>query len=389
MKERLRDPRVIDSLIALAMFALAATSTISIGDPVAIDSLYRERDFLAYLLIAGQTIPLVMRRSQPRLMTVLIGLAWGVDRWLEYSPGIAGFTLIIAFHAIGAYMPPKQSARVGWTAAGAVLAWTTVGVFFSDVVPVAAVFSSAVVVVLPLIIGREVYQRRRRVLELEERAEIAEREKKAEALRAVAEERERIARELHDVVAHQMTVMALQAEGARRVSAELDPRVDEALAVISEAGRSALDEMQRMVTLLRSGPAHDALAPQPTLAEIPTLVGQITDAGLPVEIEVVGEAHPLGPGLELTAYRVIQESLTNSLKYAGPGAIATVQMIYEDGYLSITVSDDGRGTAAPSRDTGHGLIGMRERVMIHDGVLTVGPRSGGGYQVSARLPVPA
>lgn len=371
------------------MFALAATSTISIGDGSVSASLYRERDWLAYLLIAGQTLPLIIRRSQPKLMTILIGLAWGIDRWLEYSPGAAGFALLIAFHAVGSYLPPKQSARFGFSAVGAVLAWTTVGVFFSDPVPVEAVYSMALVVVLPLIIGREVYQRRRRIVELEERAELAEREKEAEAIRAVAEERGRIARELHDVVAHQMTVMALQAEGARRMSKGLDPRVEEALGVITDAGRSALDEMQRMVTLLRSEPGDDLLAPQPTLAEIPTLVGQIVDAGLPVEVEVVGNAHPLGPGLELTAYRVIQESLTNSLKYAGPGANATVKMTYEDGYLNITVTDDGRGAAVLARDPGHGLIGMRERVMIHDGSLTAGPRSGGGYQVSARLPVPA
>ncbi len=310
MRERLRDPRVVDTLIAIAMFALAATSTISIGDGSAFEDLYRERDWLAYLLIAGQTLPLIIRRSQPKLMTILIGLAWGIDRLFEYAPGAAGFALLIAFHAVGAYLPPKQSARFGWSAVVAVLGWTIVGVVFSDPVPVEAVYSMGLVVALPLIIGREVYQRRRHVVELEERAELAEQEKQAEARRAVAEERGRIARELHDVVAHQMTVMALQAEGARRMSKDLDPRVEEALGVISDAGRSALDEMQRMVALLRSEPGDDLLAPQPTLAEIPALVGQIVDAGLPVEIEVVGDVHPLGPGLELTAYRVIQESLT-------------------------------------------------------------------------------
>jgi len=310
VRERLRDPRVVDTLIAIAMFALAATSTISIGDGSAFEDLYRERDWLAYLLIAGQTLPLIIRRSQPKLMTILIGLAWGIDRLFEYAPGAAGFALLIAFHAVGAYLPPKQSARFGWSAVVAVLGWTIVGVVFSDPVPVEAVYSMGLVVALPLIIGREVYQRRRHVVELEERAELAEQEKQAEARRAVAEERGRIARELHDVVAHQMTVMALQAEGARRMSKDLDPRVEEALGVISDAGRSALDEMQRMVALLRSEPGDDLLAPQPTLAEIPALVGQIVDAGLPVEIEVVGDVHPLGPGLELTAYRVIQESLT-------------------------------------------------------------------------------
>lgn len=371
------------------MLALAVTSTISIGDNQVSLGLYRERDVWAYFLIAAQTLPLILRRSRPKLMTVIIGLAWGIDRWLEYLPGAAGFALILAFHAVGAYLPPKESARFGRRAVAAVLVWTSVGVFFSAPVPFEAVFSMAFVVILPLIIGREVYQRRRRILELEERAEFAERDKAAEAQRAVAEERERIARELHDVVAHQMTVMTLQAEGARRLSAGTEPRVAEALGVISEAGRSALDEMQRMVTLLRSEPDHNDLAPQPTLAAIPALVEQISDAGLPVEMEISGDPKPLGPGLELTIYRVVQESLTNSLKYAGPGATADVSINYENGYLNLAVTDDGRGAAVSSSGTGHGLIGMRERVTIHDGEIKAGPRPGGGYQVIARLPVPA
>jgi len=189
------------------------------------------------------------------------------------------------------------------------------------------------------------------------------------------------------VIAHEVTVMALQAEGARRIATDVDPRIVEALDVIARSGRSTITEMQSMVSLLRSSDADD-LSPQPTLASLSGLVASIDEAGLPVTIEVNGTKPALSAMEELTAYRIIQESLTNSLRYAGPGAAAKVVLDYDASGVQISVTDNGRGAAANGgHGGGHGIAGMSERVALHDGKLRAGPRVGGGYEVVATLPV--
>lgn len=386
MKARFEDPRVTDWLIAITMLVLGLISVVTVGDNVEA-TIYRDRDAIAYLLIGLQTIPLAWRRTHPRIITVVIALAWSVDRWMENVPTAAGFALVVAMHAVGAYLPPKASKRFGIGAVTALLAWTLVGVFFSDPVTVEAIPSTAATMILPLVIGREIYQRRQRIIRLEERAEKAEREREEKAREAVAQERERIARELHDVIAHEMTVMALQAEGALRIAKDVDPRITNALDIIASSGRSTLKEMQSMVSLLRSNDQHDDLAPQPTLAALPALVESVDDAGLPVTMDITGSEIPLSAIEELTAYRVIQESLTNSLRYAGPGAAARVVLAYEPTGVRISVTDDGRGAAANRSEAGgHGLAGMRERIALHDGEFRAGPKPGGGYEVVATLP---
>jgi signal transduction histidine kinase len=201
---------------------------------------------------------------------------------------------------------------------------------------------------------------------------------------ALAEERARIARELHDIVAHSVSVMVVQA-GAAEDLLDRDPqRARTPLQSIQETGGHAIAELQRMLGLLREGDAEHSLAPQPGTSEIGELVGQMTELGLPVELRVEGTPRELPPGVELAAFRVVQEALTNTLKHAGRVA-STVLLRYGDDELDVEVVDDG--TRAPGNARGHGLIGMRERVALYDGAIEAGPRPDGGFAVRVRLPL--
>jgi signal transduction histidine kinase len=227
--------------------------------------------------------------------------------------------------------------------------------------------------------------------ELALRNERLEVEREAQASSAVAEERRRIARELHDVVAHSVSVMVVQSGAARRV---LDSEPDHAAAALAEverSGRQALSELRRLLGLMRDGDESAAVRePQPTLAALDDLIKRAQDAGLPVELREEGEPYPLPMGCDLAAYRVVQESLTNSLQHAGDGARATVLMRWADDHLELDISDTGQGLSAASSDgdgtLGQGLVGMRERVALCGGDLYAGPRRSGGFRVRATIP---
>jgi signal transduction histidine kinase len=220
-----------------------------------------------------------------------------------------------------------------------------------------------------------------------DRALRAEREREERAQAAVAEERARIARELHDVVGHSVSVMTVQASGVRRLLRPDQEREREALLVVERTGREALAEMRRMVGVLRRPEEGPALAPQPSLEHLDRLVEQAREAGLPVELRVEGEAVELAAGVDLTAYRLVQEGLTNALKHAH-ATRAEVLVNYGPGTIEVTVSDDGRGVGNGDGG-GHGLVGMRERVSVYGGELDAGPKPGGGYRLRARLPLDA
>ncbi|HVM17271.1 MAG TPA: histidine kinase [Gaiellaceae bacterium] len=226
-------------------------------------------------------------------------------------------------------------------------------------------------------------KRGRQARSAEARARILELEREAEARAAVAEERARIARELHDVIAHSVSVMTVQAAGVRRLLKPDQEREREALEAIEQTGRAALAEMRRMLGVLRQ-PTEEppALAPQPGLANLESLVAQVRDAGLPVELRVTGERPELPPGIELSAYRVVQEALTNALQHAGP-ARAVVDVRYTGDAIELEIANDGRTQA---NGHGHGLLGMRERVLLCGGSVEAGP-SRRGYAVRARIPV--
>ncbi|UWZ39815.1 sensor histidine kinase [Dactylosporangium roseum] len=236
-------------------------------------------------------------------------------------------------------------------------------------------------------VGRTVATRRAYIAALEDRARTAETSQRALTEKAVAEERRRIARELHDVVAHHVSVMGVLATGSRRMLGRDPAAADEALATIEETGRTALREMRRLLTVLRTEaePAGE-LAPQPGLAGVEGLVEQIREAGLPAVLKVEGEPAPLDPGVSLTLYRIVQEALTNALKHAGAASVE-VRLVFTRTDVVIEICDTGRGPQLGTAAIGHGLLGMRERVMLYGGTLRTGPRPGGGYRVHARIPL--
>jgi signal transduction histidine kinase len=221
----------------------------------------------------------------------------------------------------------------------------------------------------------------------------AEKRRQAAAAAAVAEERGRIARELHDIVAHSVTIMVLQAAGARRVI-RADPLVERALADIEACGRQAMADMRRLLRLLATSGTYAGedvaeLEPHPGLADLPSVIGRVQAAGLGVDVRTDGVPVPLGVSVDLAAYRVVAEALTNALKHAGAGAHADVLLLWRDATLTVTVTDDGRGqpsTEPAGLSNGRGLLGLAERVRAVDGTLQAGARPEGGYRLSATLP---
>jgi len=237
------------------------------------------------------------------------------------------------------------------------------------------------------VVGRATASRVRLTAELHEAAVQADEERQAGAARAVADERRRIAREMHDVVAHSVSMMVIQAGGARRILHREPARAVEAAALIERAGREALVEMRHLLGLLHAEDGPAEYAPQPTLVNLGSLVERARAAGLPVNLEVHGDRPELTAGLDLAAYRVLQEALTNVIKHGGC-APTDVRVHYRADAVEVLVSDRGNGPVdARLAGSGHGLVGMRERVRMYGGELQAGRRRGGGFEVSVRLPL--
>ena len=209
-----------------------------------------------------------------------------------------------------------------------------------------------------------------------------------ESEQAIARERARIARELHDVVSHAISVTVLQARGGRAMIGRDEEAVRDALDAIEQTNTAALSDMRRLLAVLRdtdSDAGGGRAAPQPSLANLDRLVEQVRRAGLPINLSITGESGPVPPGVDLSAYRIVQESLTNVMKHSGEGATATVTIAYSADDLRVTVTDDGRGAATPN-GSGHGLAGIRERVAVVGGTVVAEPAAAGGFEVRARLP---
>jgi signal transduction histidine kinase len=235
-------------------------------------------------------------------------------------------------------------------------------------------------------LGRALRSRVLHAAQLEDRTVELEQEREENARAAVAEERARIARELHDVVAHSVSLMLVQTGVARRRIRHDRPEESELLHEVEEIGRGALAEMRRLLGILRASEDELSLAPQPGVARLPALVEQARAAGVSVELRVEGEELSLPPGLDLAAYRVVQEALTNVRKHAGAAA-AEVVLRYQPGALELEVTDDGRDAAAADDGSGHGLVGMRERVSLYGGTFHAGRQEEGGFRIHAVLPL--
>jgi signal transduction histidine kinase len=338
------------------------------------------------LLSLGWTLPFALRRRYP-LWAPLVALSFlSVFALVSSERSISSLTMpfvaaLAAAVSVGLVGDRRQSIA-GWAAviAGAAVVSSKSGSAYSDF------FWSALILTLAWFFGSALGTRTEQARELTERVEAVERERATAAERATAEERARIARELHDVVAHSVSVMVVQASGVRRLLKEEQEREREALMSVEQIGRQALTEMRRMLGVMRSheeSPA--ALAPQPGLQHLVQLIAQVEEAGLPVTLRIEGERPDLSPGVDLSAYRIVQEGLTNALKHA-KGAHAEVVVRYIDSSVELEIADNGLGT--PNGDgKGHGLVGMRERVALYGGTIDAGPRAGGGFVLRAWLPV--
>ncbi len=252
-------------------------------------------------------------------------------------------------------------------------------------------FGPAGVTLAVALMGATTRSRRALVASLQERAIRLEAERDQQGRLSAAAERSRIAREMHDIVAHNVSVMIALADGAAYAIHDDPDAAAGAMATTSRTGRQALAEMRRLLGVLGpEGTDRASLAPQPGFAELPALVEQVRAAGLPVEVERVGRPAPLPAGLQLAVYRVVQEALTNTLKHAGPGASARLRIEQRPDGLEAEVTDDGRTTPAevvPSRPVGAGLRGMRERASVYDGAVSAGPLPAGGWRVLLTVPL--
>ncbi|MDH6466098.1 signal transduction histidine kinase [Micromonospora sp. A200] len=342
---------------------------------------------LAWSLLTAA--PVALRRVAPWTAVGLAVATLMLPVLLRHAPGTQGLAFMVLTYTMAAHRPARQAALA------AVLLWVPVGVANLVAPPEGALavspgyllLNNLLIALLSYAVGRAVQARRTSVRALRERARVAEENQRSLAEQAVADERRRIARELHDVVAHHVSVMGVLATGARRVLRRDPDAADEAIATIEDTSRVTLREMRRLLDVLRTDaePAAD-LTPQPGLAGIEALVEQVREAGLPVTLHVEGTPGPVEEGVSLTVYRIVQEALTNALKHAGE-ATAQVRLTVADGFLTVEVTDTGRGPGPGPDRIGHGLVGMRERVGLYGGTLRTGPRPGGGFRVSARIPV--
>jgi signal transduction histidine kinase len=378
------DRRVLDATVAVLLLLVTVI-------PLATRSLVagqRPSDIWAYLLAVALCVPFVFHRRFPVAAITVACCAlvlYAVGRYSAY-PGLPIFVLVagISLHS---------TRRKALLAAGLGAVALSVGVWLQPerVATASTWVASLLAVAVAWLWGENLRNRRARWAAMEERARRLEAEREERDRQAVTDERLRIARELHDVVAHSMSVIAVQSGVANHVIDSRPAQARQALATIEATSRGALVELRRLLGVLRQGDDPVAsLEPNPGMAEIGRLADQVRSAGVKVELKVEGEPGDLPPGVDLSAFRIAQEGLTNVLKHGG--GVARMLVRYSPGAVAVEIADDGRaGTVdeAAGEGTGHGLIGMRERVAVFGGELTAGPVPGGGYRMAARLPYAA
>jgi signal transduction histidine kinase len=338
------------------------------------------------VLVAGLLLPLALRRRRPVPVFLWIA-AVSFVQWLFAVTVIpANMGVLVALYTVAANCSFRWALVAGLIGElGAILAALRYTVNTADLKHTTVMLSAVVAGVW--ILGVYISTRRAYMRSLEERAARLERERDTQVQIAMAAERARIARELHDVVAHNVSVIVVQADGASFAIETDTERAKRALEAISATGRLALAEMRRLLGVLREGDDVGSYAPQPGVAQLTDLVEQIRGSGLSLDFQVEGVPVELPPGMQLTVFRIVQESLTNTLKHGGPVATAQVRLHYGDEAIEVTVTDNGRGAAARDDGLGHGLAGMRERAAVYGGSVRTGPRAGGGFEVAARLPL--
>ena len=369
---RIADVVIVAVLVVSAQIQLWSESVSGLEGGTAVHS----------ILAALITVPLFLRRRQPLLVVAAIALG----SWLQFELGGGlfqpWFAGVLALYSVAAHGRFMHAVIGGGFVAASVFAVDIPKLAQGD--PVDEVLPAWFALMGVWGFGRWMRHRRLEAIRLHEHAEFLERNRDEMALAAVAEERSRIARELHDLVAHSMSVIVLQAQGAERIL-ERDPSAArKALSSIETSGRQGLEELRRLLGILRSTGEQAPLDPQPGLRHLDSFIEQVREAGLRVDLVLEGDWSHLPPGVDLSAYRIVQEALTNVLKHAGP-AQATVTVRCLPGDVEIEVVDDGTGSGAePGSQLG--LIGMRERVAVYGGKLEAGKRPEGGFLIRARLP---
>ncbi|MFD3544228.1 sensor histidine kinase [Streptomyces sp. NPDC058655] len=387
-----RHPTGVDTFWAVVFAGFSMLNVASLGTSTALR--------LAAIPVALAMAAVVALRRKWTQTMFWVTLAAGVYQLALGIPAqFADFAMLVILFTVAAGDVPRWVSR---TALGAgLLASPLYFLRFgvdkgtSDVDNVLFTLFVIVPFALAWVMGDSLRTRRAYYAQLIERNQRLENQREARAKVAVAAERARIARELHDVVAHNVSVMVVQADGAAYVMDAAPEQAKEALQTISGTGRQALAEMRRLLGVLRTGEPQESedYVPQPDVEQIEVLVEQVRTAGLAVDFEVEGAPRKLPSGVELTAYRIVQEALTNTRKHGGPEAKASVRLVYFDDGLGLLIEDDGRGAAhelyedGGADGAGHGLIGMRERIGMVGGTLDTGPRPGGGFRISALLPL--
>ena len=368
-----------DSLFALALLALMQYQVWVSGDAGG-------SHVTPAVFAAVTAFPLAWRRRWPLTVLVTVMGAALLQVWIDPHAAVPSsevIAVLTAVYSLAVHASPRVTVIGGALGLAAMLATVErAGGGFDNYVFAGALF------VASWLAGYDSRTRRSRAWTLEHRAQTLEEESEERALTAVAEERTRIARDLHDAVAHSMSVIVVQA-GAERVALPAEAASTKTvLAGIEQIGRQGLAEMRRLVEMLRRDDEELALAPQPSVDHLALLAEQVREAGLPVELAIEGTRAPLPPGVDLSAYRIVQEALTNALKHAGP-ARARVTLRYASTQLEIEVVDDGIGGNLRAASGGHGLVGMQERVALFGGSLETRKRDGAGYHVRAVFPLGA
>jgi signal transduction histidine kinase len=337
------------------------------------------------VLVCLAVLPLAYRRRAPATVLALVTAVQLVLDIVGF-PNSGLMSVMIAVYTVAAHTNGQRRARTAQVFAPIFPVVLVVG-YLVDRVELGAVVSSLVFLLGAFILGDNLQRRRLHIAELADRAEQAERERELMAQQRAQDERSRIARELHDVVAHSVSLMIIQAGAARRSLATSPQQAEATLHTLEATGRTAMDELRRVLGVLRTEEVHAGkLAPQPSLADVRELVS--SDPTLPTELIENGTAPadiPSSVGLSL--YRVVQEALTNVRKHAGQVRRVTVRLDYQPDRLMVQIIDDGRGASVAANADGHGLVGMRERMALCGGVVSAGPRPGGGWQVRASAPL--
>jgi signal transduction histidine kinase len=338
---------------------------------------------LVVLLLAGLVLPLWWRRRFPTITFTVVAavllVVWSLGVWLD-----SGVGLLVALYSLARYGPLRA---LGWAAAAAVLEVTAAAFFLLPVShPVPGVFMLLGTTTAAVALGLAVRTRGAYLAALEDRAARLEVERDQRVRLAAAAERSRVAREMHDIIGHNLAVMVGLADGGAVLAASRGERAAEPLRAIGETGRQALAELRRLLGVLREESRDAELNPQPVLADVDTLLKRVRTAGLNVSYQTAGDLNSVGRGAQLAVYRIVQEALTNTLKHAGTAATAQVSVSVEGDDVRVRVADTGpsAGTRRPD-EAGHGLVGIRERAGLYDGEVTIGPRPGGGWLVDVLL----